>query len=258
MAADVRFDDTRMRILAFFLASIPWWQIAAEELPSFIELEKKGSVFHYRIPKVYRTEYLQEGKSFWVVRLLPSVKEISLTENSGLLLQSDSLVAEDQMRSFLNFASTVMGTLPNWNEVLLLSREKSSSFDHEFCELGTHKEEEIQSILDEEEITLESFSRVPRNCASFQVWLDDFCLRSLLINSTSQLCMGHDRYSLRILDHEEKIVWEAENLTKGDLSVRLKWRLGGPHTVFLHENDHGLVRLLTVEVPEASRIDESK
>ena len=70
----------------------------------------------------------------------------------------------------------------------------------------------------------------------------------LIVNTRAARCMGHDNYSLRIVNEKGEVVWQDLETLGGDLQyLRINIDEDEVKEILFHQNDHGAESLVILD-----------
>jgi hypothetical protein len=212
----------------------------AEELPSSINHRTQDNGVHeYLVSGLYPEHRKNIDEN--ISDIFNFDGEVDIDPAGNLLtLRSDQALSSAELERILDKNAAKNGVTPFWAELEARDLKRSKLFSPKLYHL-------VQS------------PKVPEDLAWFHAPKErplKLPLRSigpfdqhgwLLITPTTALCMCHSRFSLRILDAGEEVLWEDGTTIRGAVSVALsKGKNESSHDVFIRCDDHGTESLFHI------------
>jgi len=209
-------------------------------------LDDKG-VHHYSIPVAYR-----EANERSIGYLTEDNKEIleveHLTKKDGFRFSTRRELTGAELMGIYHNRAFGMGDVPNWVELVLLSKKKVKGFPSDSYKVTIVDKTDIEPMLKQHKVALSDFTTIKRNCFDLELAMTEKEDRTLIVNTRAAKCMGHDNYSLRILNEEGEVMWQDLETLGGDLQyLRINIDEDEVKEILFHQDDHGAESLVILD-----------
>jgi hypothetical protein len=134
---------------------------------------------------------------------------------------------------------------------VLLSKEKAKGFPSDSYKVTIVDKADIEPMLKQHKVALSDFTTVKRNCFDLELAMTEKADRTLIVNTRAAKCMGHDNYSLRILNEEGEVIWQDLETLGGNLQyLRINIDEDEVEEILFHQDDHGAESLVILDPKE--------
>jgi hypothetical protein len=204
-------------------------------------------IHHYDIPIAYRDA---DARSIgYITENNKNVLKVEhLTKKDGFRFSTRKELTGGELMEIYHNRAWGMGDVPNWVELVLLSKAKSKEFPSGDYQVTLVAKADIEKTLKRHKVAISDFTPIKRNCFDLELPMTEKADRMLVVNSRAAKCMGHDNYSLRIINKEGEVMWQDLEALGGDLQfLRINIDEDAVKEILFHQDDHGEESLVIVD-----------
>lgn len=202
---------------------------------------------HYDIPVAYRDA--DERSIGYITKSNKSVlKAEHLTKKNGFRFATRRELTGGELMKIYNDLAGGLGDVPNWVELVLLSKAKAKGFPSGDYKVTLVAKVDIDKTLKKHKVALSDFTTIKRNCFNLELPMTEKADRTLVVNTRAAKCMGHDNYSLRIINKGGEVMWQDLETLGGDLQfLRINIDEDEVKEILFHQDDHGNESLVILD-----------
>jgi hypothetical protein len=227
----------RIHIRMLVAAMIGLTVIAAAEpgLPTSVTHTREGEKHFYSVANIFAGATFKipsETGSYYTGKFPDSLDaSIDLKQRKFTVSTSRPLSVQELQKAF-DEAAWEGGDLPYWTELQLRDTPKSPRFAASLFRVKPLKREHPKGLA--------WFGVSKLDMLRLPIMLAYNHKGTLLVSHTTAHCMAHDRFAIRILDAEGRVLWQDQEVALASCGFALVDQDGdGIHEILLDRDDHG-------------------
>lgn len=209
-------------------------------------VDDKG-IHHYDIPVAYRDA--DERSIGYITEYNKNVLKVEhLTKKNGFRFATRKELTGGELMEIYHDIAWGMGDVPDWGELVLLSKAKAKEFPSEDYKVTLVAKVDVDKTLKMHKVALSEFTTIKRNCFDLELPMTERADRTMVVNTRAAKCMSHDNYSLRILNKGGEVMWQDLETLGGDLQfLRINIDEDEVKEILFHQDDHGIESLVILD-----------
>jgi len=181
---------------------------------------------------------------------LPDGELLWLNKKQGVHFTTGKELTIPELSKFFDEQAYGLGKLPYWTEVVALGSPKATGYPASGFKLLHLQGGKGKEFLEKHRFSEMDFRGVSRPCNGIELRLDAHTGLIITLRSRTAMCMGHDYYSIRILNPLKEIIWEDLQSLGGDVGwLQANIDADPRHELILHQNDHGKKSVFILDPP---------